>query len=444
MTWRLLKENLWHRKTRAGLALLAIVVGASLVTALLSVSTNILGKMSQELRSYGANIAITPRSERVEIDIGGVSYSPPTGASYLDERELIKLKTIFWRNNILGFVPFLSTPVRVGGSQQPVALTGTWFEREVSLLPGSVITTAFAEKTVIREKVSLRTGVKTVLPWWQVIGTWPGEDNQETVLVGASLARRLKIGVGDTLPVQHEGQLYSLKVVGLVSTGGFEDDQIIGSLSLVQRFLGLPYGASKVMVSAMVLPKEKVVPELRNKKPEKMTPREYEIWYCSPIIEAVVKQIEEVLPGSQVGVIRQVAEAEGAFLMKLEGLLILITLFAVTVSVAGVMATLHTAILERRGEIGLMKALGAQNRQVAALFLSEAAILGIVGGILGYFLGDALAWFVGERVFNAAIVPASFLLPLAVLMALVISLLGSGFPVWQAVNMAPIKLMRGR
>ncbi|MBI4283146.1 MAG: ABC transporter permease [Chloroflexi bacterium] len=444
MTWRLLRENLWHRKARVGLALLAIVVGTSLAMALISVSASILGEMSQEVRSYGANIAVTPRSERLELDIGGVTYSPPAGASYIDERQLVRLKTIFWRNNILGFAPFLSAPVRAGENQQPVALTGTWFDKEVSLAAGTVIRTTFEQESIIREGISSRAGVRAIFPWWQVTGAWPGDDSGDAVLIGTSLARRLGIAIGDTLPVEYEGKLYRFKVVGLLSTGGFEDDQIVGSLPLVQRLLGLPYGASKVMVSAMVLPKEKVIPELRNKKPEEMTPREYELWYCSPVIEAMVKQIEEVLPGSQGQVVRQIAEAEGAFLLKLEGLIMLITVIALIVSIAGVMATLHTTILERRPEIGLMKAIGAQNSQVATLFLSEATALGIVGGSLGYFLGSSLAWFIGERVFSATIAPGSFLILVAILLAVGISLLGSGFPVWQTVKIEPMRLMKGR
>lgn len=444
MTWRLLRETLWHRKGRAALALLAIVVGASLATALLTVSTNILEKMGQELRSYGANIAVTPRSERVEIDVGGVVYSPPSGASYIDERELVKLKTIFWRNNILGFVPFLSVPVLAGESRQPTFLTGTWFDKEVSLEPGTALRTTFADETTIRERVSIRTGVKSVSPWWQVTGNWPRDGDKEEVLVGASLARRLQVKVGDALPVGKEGRRYYLKVVGIVRTGGFEDDQLIGSLPLAQELQGLPYGASRVMVSAMVLPKEKVIPELRNKKPEEMTPREYEIWYCSPIVEAVTKQIEEAIPGSQARPIRQIAEAEGAFLMKLEGLIILISLLAMTISILGVMSTLHTAILERRAEIGLMKALGAQDSQIATLFLYEAAILGVFGGGLGYFSGGVLARSIGDRVFNSPIYPSSYLFPVALVLALAISLLGSGLPIWQAVKIEPIKLLRGR
>lgn len=430
MTFRLLREMLWHRKGHVGLILLAIMVGVSLTTALLSISINIMSKMAQELRSYGANIAVTPRSERLEIDVAGVVYSPPAGTDYIDERELGTLKTIFWGNNILGFVPFLSAPVKAGESQILTALTGTWFDKKVILPPGSPVDT-------------MKTGVKTVFPWWQVTGTFPDDTDKEEVLLGTSLARRLQATIGDILPVEYDGKSYSLKVVGLVSTGSFEDDQIVGNLAFVQRVNGLSYGASRVMVSAMVEPKEKLAAEIRNKKPEEMTPGEYEIWYCSPVIESVSKQIEEAIPGSQARPIRQIAEAEGAFLVKLEGLIVLITLFALTISILGVMATLYTAILERRGEIGLMKALGAQKAQIITIFSSEAAFLGISGGILGYFGGSFLAKLIGEKVFNSIILPDPSFFPLAITLALVIALFGSGLPVWQATKITPVKLMQG-
>ncbi|MBI4286864.1 MAG: ABC transporter permease [Chloroflexi bacterium] len=445
MTWRLLRETLWRRRGRAGLALLAIVVGVSLAVALLGISGDITEKMGRELRSYGANISVTPRSERVSLDVGGVAYSPPASAAYIDEGELAKLKTIFWRNNILGFAPFLSAPVKVGeGNGVAVALTGAWFEKQTGLAAGSVVRTAFSEETVVREGVSFKAGVKSVFPWWQVKGRWPTDDDRESVLVGASLARRLKVEVGDTLPVEYGGKAYHFQVAGVVTTGGFEDDQIIGSLPLVQGVMGLHHGASKVVVSAMVLPEEKLAPELKGKRVEDMAPEEYEIWYCSPIIEAVSRQIEEAIPGSQALPIRQITEAEGSFLMKLEGLIVLVTLFALAIAVLGVMATLHTAVLERRAEIGLMKALGAQNSQVAVLFLSEAGALGMVGGIAGYALGTALARFIGATVFNSVISPGLVFFPLSLALAVAISILGSGLPVWQAVKVDPIKLMRGR
>lgn len=444
MFFHLLGDSLWRRKGRVAVALLCVMAGLSLAIALLSIAADISQKMSRELRSYGANILVTPRSERVSLEIAGVNYTPPGEASYIDERELARVKTIFWRNNILGLAPFLSAPVLLGPEARPVALTGTWFDKELSIPRGTPIRSGFAEEVVIREDISFRSGVKSVAPWWQVAGEWPGDDSLDSALVGVALARRQGLRQGDILRLEHEGRRAELRVAGLLSTGGVEDDQIVVPLPVAQGLLGLPYGVNKVMVSAAVLPKEKLAPDIRDKKPEEMTPAEYEKWYCSPIVEAVAKQLEEALPGSQAKPIRQIAEAEGAFLIKLEWLMVLITLFALLVSGLGVMATMNTAVLERRTEIGLMKAVGAENGQVALLFLAEAGVIGVAGGAAGFGLGMLLARLLGERVFGTAIATNPSLFPVALLLALAVSLLGSGLPVRQAARLDPIVLLRSR
>src|SRR3972149_5839264 len=125
---RLLRASLGRRRSRVALALLA--------PALLAISGDILQRMSQELRSYGANILVTPRGESLPVDIAGITYYPH-GGELLDEGQLGKLKTIFWRNNIVGFAPFLSLPVQSGGTS--VVLTGTWFDKEVVIPRGTAV-----------------------------------------------------------------------------------------------------------------------------------------------------------------------------------------------------------------------------------------------------------------------------------------------------------------
>lgn len=94
MLLRIIKETFLRRKRRVALAFLAVLLGASLVSALLTVYGDITGKMSQELRSYGANILVRPKSEALELETGGISYTPPGARVLLDERELPKIKTI--------------------------------------------------------------------------------------------------------------------------------------------------------------------------------------------------------------------------------------------------------------------------------------------------------------------------------------------------------------
>src|SRR6201997_4863242 len=99
-----------------------------------------------------------------------------------------------------------------------------------------------------------------------------------------------------------------------------------------------------------------------------MTPEVYDRWYCSPYVQSIAYQLQEVVPHSHAEQIRQVAQNEGTVLARIQGLMLLITVASLLASALAVSAAMATTILERRGEVGLMKALGAGNVSVAALF----------------------------------------------------------------------------
>src|SRR3972149_1336468 len=91
-------------------------------------------KQSRELKGYGANILVTPRSEGADLEVAGINLSPKTSEALLNEEELPKLKAIFWKNNILGFAPFLSLVAQTEG--KPVVVSGTWFDHPVPIPEG--------------------------------------------------------------------------------------------------------------------------------------------------------------------------------------------------------------------------------------------------------------------------------------------------------------------
>ncbi len=440
MLLRLVFENLRRRPRRLVLAVVAVALGSSLAASLLTITADIQERLAQELRRYGANIVLLPQAQLPELDMLQANLGGP--ATYLNEADLPRLKTIFWRNNILGFVPYLTGKVGLDGGRL-VVLNGVWFDEEVRIPSGAAIRTGFAETQAATEAAVFRTGLRSTAPWWQIEGAWP-QQAQEAIL-GRSLAQGLGLRIGDSLSVIGSGgQRTTFTVVGLTSSGGSDDDQVFVPLAAAQTLFGAPGKVSRVLVSALSLPKEKLAPEIRNKRPEEMTPKEYELWYCSPVVEAIATQLAEAMPGSQAKVIRQVAEAEGGFLTRIQLLVFLVAGAALVAAGLGVASTMTTLVLERRPEIGLMKALGAQGMQVGLIFLAEAVALGLLGGLLGMGLGLALADFLARQVFATAPVASIAVVATTMALALAVAVGGSLLPVRAALTVEPIRLLRGQ
>ena len=102
-----------------------------------------------------------------------------------------------------------------------------------------------------------------------------------------------------------------------------------------------------------------------------MTPEQYERGYCTPYPESIASQVQTALPGSSVQVVRRVAESEGRILGRVSALFWLITLGAMAAATLAIAAMAAASVIERRGEVALMKALGAKNRTILANFLIE-------------------------------------------------------------------------
>jgi putative ABC transport system permease protein len=174
-----------------------------------------------------------------------------------------------------------------------------------------------------------------------------------------------------------------------------------------------------------------------------MTPAEYDRWYCSPYIASISRQMQEELPGVEVRAIRQVAEGEGRILTRVSSLMWLVTIAALFAAALAVGATSATTVLERRSEIGLMKALGASHRAVVAFFAAEQLLLAVAGGFAGYVLGIVLARALGIGIFGIAPAVRPILLPIVLLLAAAVALLGSFVPLERASRVDPAPVLRG-
>src|SRR6266540_4591686 len=126
---RLVYESFRRQTRRKLLVAVAVTLGATVSTAMLSIATDVGDKISRELRSYGANLVVTPEEDSLDVQIGSVNLKP--AGAYLNESDLPKIKGIFWRNNITGFAPLL--PVNVKTASGEVTLVGTYFSKSLRL-----------------------------------------------------------------------------------------------------------------------------------------------------------------------------------------------------------------------------------------------------------------------------------------------------------------------
>src|SRR3989337_493520 len=125
MFLRILKDSFLRRRRRKILTVAALALGTAVTMATLSVALDIGDKVARELRSFGANILVRPQADTLPLEVGGVDLRPLSQGSFLEEGQLPKLKSIFWRHHILAFAPFLHQSARLPGAD-PVVLVGTW------------------------------------------------------------------------------------------------------------------------------------------------------------------------------------------------------------------------------------------------------------------------------------------------------------------------------
>src|SRR6266576_1754501 len=416
---RLVYEPYRRQQRRKLLAGAAITLGVTVATAMIAVATDIGDKINRELRTIGANLVVTPQEDSLDVEIGGVNLKPPTDGAFLSEADLPKIKGVFWHNNIVGFAPILpvSAVIQHEAKSQDVTLTGTYFSKKVS----------YGNEDFV-------TGAKTLYPWWKVSGAWP-DDNSSDVLIGERLAAKLNEQPGHTITISGR----QLRVDGILSTGGAEDDEVIAPLSLAQEILRRPGAVKRVYVSALTKPED----AFARRDPKSLSGAIYDRWYCTPYPQAIALQLTEAIPHSHAEQIRQVAQNEGAVLTRIEGLIFLITLAALFASGLAVSAAMATAIFERRAEVGLMKALGAGKLAVASVFFAEAALMALIGGAIGFGIGSALAHQIGHSIFNSQISISPVLLPVILAIAVIVTFAGSAMAIRRAVSLDPVFALRG-
>ena len=286
---------------------------------------------------------------------------------------------------IVATAPYLYVAANSGS--QPIILAGTWFDQ-----------------------------VAKMNSWWKLEGGWvSSRDDREHCLVGFNAARQLGLAPGSSVQLRSADRNISLTVAGIVTTGGAEDNQILANLSSVQALAGFSGRVSLVQVSVSGTPSE---------------------------IEGVTRRLADNLPGLEVRPVRQIAAAEGRILGRIRGLIFWTIALILILSMLGVLASMAALAMERRRDVGLMKALGGTVPRIMRLFLAEAGTLGAVGGVLGFLLGVVLARWIGEGIFGVVISARLEVLPITIALTVGVALAGA-FPLRLLGRVRPAEILRG-
>jgi len=428
---RILGDSLFRQKRRKIVVLAAVTLGTTAAAALADMALDVGDKVARELKAFGANLVVLPSEGSRPVLVGGEDVTRLRLPSYLSDGDIIKVKDNFWKNNILAFAPVLEARVRA--SETTVPLLGTWFERQAHLESGE----------------SFITGMKSLNPTWSVQGNWPEDLDPEQILpdlppalVGTRLAARLGLQPGSRLEILGEAAGATITVTGLLHSGGEEEDAILLPLEAAWRITGLAGRVSRIPVSALTTP-ENAVYERLGKNPRDLPPKEFEKWSCTPFVSSIAYEIGRALPASRVVVVRRVADSEGKILQRVSSLMTLLALMAALGAALAVTSALTAAVLERRVEFGLLKALGAGNLAVVGLLMAEAGILGIAGGLAGAGAGALLSRWLSWSLFGSAVSIRPLSVPLALAAALAITFLGCVLPARRLLRLRPFEMLRG-
>lgn len=376
----MLTASLMRRRSRMVVALLAIMIGATILSGLVTIYYDVPRQMGAQFRNYGANMLFTA-----------------TEGTFTQE-EVDKAVSDIPEENIVGVAPYHYESVRINETVQMAAATDM----------------AGAQKTS---------------PFWAVTGEWPAASGE--IMIGESIAETYRLEAGDVMTVAWtpdeaaaaaDEEEYVLdntkefKVTGVLETGGSEEDYVYMSLEdmaeLTQKEVALD--VCELSVSA-----------------------------TSDELTSYAEKISADVPSISARLVKRVTQSETTVLSKLQALVLLVTIVVLALTMICVATTMTAVVAERRKEIGLRKALGASDKSIVSEFMGEGLSLGLLGGILGSILGFLFAQAVSVSVFHSSISFRPALMPITIIVAIAVTAVACILPIRSATKIDAALVLKG-
>ena len=377
---KMITSSLVRRRSRMIVALLAIAVGATILSGLVTIYYDVPRQMGAEFRNYGANMIFLAASNDSAMTMDTVNEA----LQYIDNEDLV------------GVAPYRYETVLI--REQPIVAAGTDM--------------AGAQKTS---------------PYWYIDGEWPDESGE--LLLGKEEAELLDLKGGDTITVIYatendeadesgvtESAEMQMTVTGILETGGSEEAYIYMALTDLEALVGDNSRLDVVELS---------------------------VSGTSDVLAGYMNAIPEHVPEIAPRLVKRVTESESTVLTKLQALVFLVTAVVLVLTMICVATTMTAVVTERRKEIGLRKALGASDGGIIGEFMGEGLLLGGIGGLIGAGLGFAFAQFVSVNVFSSSISFRFWLLPVTIVVSILVTGLACLMPVRSATEIDPALVLKG-
>ncbi len=375
-------NNLRRRKAKVCFLVIGLLVGVAAVVALLSTTQSLAEDMIHKMDEFGANILITPKSEGLALNYGGLDLG---GLSFdqkeISQEDLAKIKTIENAANIRLVSPKVLDVFEMNG--QKALAVGVDFPSELALKK-----------------------------WWVINGTTPKSDSE--VVLGRDAAVKLGVNVGSKLDIKGS----ELWISGVLDTTGSQDDSLVFMPLLVsQKIFGKEGKISMVEIAALC----------------KNCP-----------ISDIVNQISAIIPTGKVTAVQQVVAGRMDTLHSFQKFSLGISGLVLFVGAMVVFVTMMGSVNERTREIGIFSAIGFRSSHIIKIILLEAFVVSFSAGLLGYLVGIGVTYGILSATSEGAPhLTVDYTMAVgSVFLAVVVGLLASFYPARSAAAMDPSEALR--
>lgn len=380
MFWRILRRLFSANPGRLFVMLLALGAGAAVTAALLNLQVDAKRRITTEFRAFGPNVLIVPKGSS-----GSSSETMPDSIIH-------------------------SVPVNVASGRVTVK-SALYMVANVSVPQSGKSASAVVSgsNSFAFLRVSVPSAMSAVFP------SEPTPSSQPVCVAGARFAQEMGVEQDTDLVLSSGDHRESCRVASFYQTGGPEDDRVEIGLRAVQHLADLPGRTSLIELTVPGTPDE---------------------------IQNYIAELQKKIPDAEVRPVRQFTEGETRIYNRISGLLTATVGIVLLLTALCVMAAMTNVAIERKMDVGLMKAIGGATRRVVRLFLAEAALLGLAGGLIGAAAGILLSIGLGKAVFGVAARPRLIVYPVAVGLTMLVAIL-SAYPLRRLASIRPASVFRG-